>query len=548
MCRQHPKKSRSLHSKSRSGCGTCKIRHKRCDETHPACLRCTSTGRKCDGYAPTIDKRTREWRNFESRGSFENNTEFTLSIRQSLKTRASSTSVPLPLSSASQVNHTWSELWHLDFYHNCIAVRLSHYFKNIYWSGLIYQMCQIDPAIRHAAMAMSAWHTQSWRISKSGKDQRDGSLSLYHSSRAIACLRHSLSRELSFSQSSTNAHKQVVLVACLMFIVLALFQGDIDSARCHLASGYKLFKEWDPRNDKDPTGLALRQAFGQFHVNLFFCAHSELFSKNFEASDEKIWIPSDTAVDLSMMTPPSYSGVNQMDLVLGFLTVVTGLILDCSFCGFDTGPAASINRYAAEVLARVRLCKTLLTAVLIELDGLSPEDCDSLRVFTLWIEILEIKIKVAKSQKPTEMAYDDHLEQFKHITKLIHTLSGSRFGASDINFSPLNYRCSVLPALLWTAIKCRDWKIRQDICSILDDEPGPDCWTSATSAALKRLIDAESSGVESGMIIPEAARVDLVNVKIRFEDSKVELRYRRSQYLSDPNIGSDGWESDTLRY
>lgn len=37
--------------KSTSGCKTCKIRRIKCDETHPACHRCTSTGRKCDGYA-----------------------------------------------------------------------------------------------------------------------------------------------------------------------------------------------------------------------------------------------------------------------------------------------------------------------------------------------------------------------------------------------------------------------------------------------------------------------------------------------------------------
>lgn len=56
----------------RTGCGTCKsvpasfpsarypeltgyrIRKVKCDETKPSCLRCTSTGRKCDGYAPAL--------------------------------------------------------------------------------------------------------------------------------------------------------------------------------------------------------------------------------------------------------------------------------------------------------------------------------------------------------------------------------------------------------------------------------------------------------------------------------------------------------------
>lgn len=45
-----PRRTRKFHKKVRTGCLTCKIRHKRCDETKPDCYRCTSTGRKCDGY------------------------------------------------------------------------------------------------------------------------------------------------------------------------------------------------------------------------------------------------------------------------------------------------------------------------------------------------------------------------------------------------------------------------------------------------------------------------------------------------------------------
>lgn len=44
------KRTRRSHPKVRTGCITCKIRRKKCDETKPECHRCTSTGRRCDGY------------------------------------------------------------------------------------------------------------------------------------------------------------------------------------------------------------------------------------------------------------------------------------------------------------------------------------------------------------------------------------------------------------------------------------------------------------------------------------------------------------------
>lgn len=44
------KKGRLGNRKSANGCITCKIRRIKCDEEWPACKRCTSTGRTCDGY------------------------------------------------------------------------------------------------------------------------------------------------------------------------------------------------------------------------------------------------------------------------------------------------------------------------------------------------------------------------------------------------------------------------------------------------------------------------------------------------------------------
>lgn len=44
------RRERKSHAKVKTGCLTCKIRHKKCDETRPACRHCTSTGRKCDGF------------------------------------------------------------------------------------------------------------------------------------------------------------------------------------------------------------------------------------------------------------------------------------------------------------------------------------------------------------------------------------------------------------------------------------------------------------------------------------------------------------------
>ncbi|KAH7126714.1 fungal-specific transcription factor domain-containing protein, partial [Dendryphion nanum] len=41
-------------TKSRNGCGRCKLKRLKCDETTPACLQCTKRGLKCSGYEKTL--------------------------------------------------------------------------------------------------------------------------------------------------------------------------------------------------------------------------------------------------------------------------------------------------------------------------------------------------------------------------------------------------------------------------------------------------------------------------------------------------------------
>ncbi|CAG5180958.1 uncharacterized protein ALTATR162_LOCUS9522 [Alternaria atra] len=49
----------SRQLKVRTGCSVCKIRRVKCDETKPSCLKCTSTGRTCEGYAPPLPRKSR---------------------------------------------------------------------------------------------------------------------------------------------------------------------------------------------------------------------------------------------------------------------------------------------------------------------------------------------------------------------------------------------------------------------------------------------------------------------------------------------------------
>jgi len=52
--RKHPlvDQKKPSHARSKTGCGTCRKRKKKCDETKPSCLNCEKNNVVCDGYEP----------------------------------------------------------------------------------------------------------------------------------------------------------------------------------------------------------------------------------------------------------------------------------------------------------------------------------------------------------------------------------------------------------------------------------------------------------------------------------------------------------------
>ncbi|KAK6853816.1 hypothetical protein PG995_010628 [Apiospora arundinis] len=151
--------------KVKSGCRTCKIRKVKCDEGRPACERCLSTGRVCDGYGV--------W------GGGGN-------------------------SAAEQDCFEWF---------SCKAsTKLQGIFCITFWSQLLPQACINEPAIMHAVLALSSTHQKNViRVGEPSScsvlDKSD-EFALVQYSKAIQQLRPHLT-----SKTSSAASIRVALIA-----------------------------------------------------------------------------------------------------------------------------------------------------------------------------------------------------------------------------------------------------------------------------------------------------------------------------------------------
>ncbi|KAI1341248.1 hypothetical protein F5Y15DRAFT_377457 [Xylariaceae sp. FL0016] len=190
--------ARKGSSKVRTGCLTCKIRKVKCDEGKPRCQRCTTTGRKCDGYAPQPSSGLTWHRPRHQFPSVDDATE-----RRSLQ-----------------------------FFIEVAAPFLSGPMDSYFWTHLVLQFSSFEPAVRHSVVAVSSLYEQINNSSTPSSLQLlpDNDLSLQHYNAAI--------REI---KSAEN--EPLVLLVCLLFVCIEFLRGNRDAAVAHCKHGIHILEK-----------------------------------------------------------------------------------------------------------------------------------------------------------------------------------------------------------------------------------------------------------------------------------------------------------------
>ena len=182
------KRARASKPKVRSGCITCKIRRVKCDEAKPACGKCVATGRKCDGYGSKTGEH-----------------------HQMID------AIMVPSLSSLQVRQPGNglEMRAVEHFRLQTAPALSFFHNSSFWSHIVLQTGFYEPAVLHAAAAVSLFHEQyqttgtALELSQAheGSGIEKGSLALQQYNKAINCL---------IRRASDDPDSRVfILIACL---------------------------------------------------------------------------------------------------------------------------------------------------------------------------------------------------------------------------------------------------------------------------------------------------------------------------------------------
>ena len=184
----------------------------KCDETQPFCKKCTSTGRKCDGYG------------------------FNATVLQS----QTFSILQLKL---NNMPGTPEEKRGFSFFLQKTAPELSGYFTTEFWGQLIVQASIAEPSLRHALIALGSLH-EDFTNKRLTYSPGDHAFAIGQHNQAIGHLRKLLARG--------DYAPVTALLSCLLFVCCDSIRGAFSSAMVHLQSGMKIMR--DIRNRVTPCG------------------------------------------------------------------------------------------------------------------------------------------------------------------------------------------------------------------------------------------------------------------------------------------------------
>ncbi|EWG53459.1 hypothetical protein FVEG_11888 [Fusarium verticillioides 7600] len=255
--------------KSRSGCGTCKIRRVKCDEARPICIRCAKGRFDCDGYSSDTTGEASDSNGFSS------GTESSIS---DVSASAGTPSTPLNLTPSPLSDHlepcTWQEsIWPFSpFASDCNPVYVEHFIQNANLSNALFSYSELystivlhetlqDECIQKAVLALGSFFYSGFVLSKNGvqiemaNHHRHQSLQLYNGAL------HTFRKRM---QNLARTTTRWITFMTPLLAMYELLQGDLNAADQLFSSAIEAL-----RSSGDISHISTSESSGMFsYTNL----------------------------------------------------------------------------------------------------------------------------------------------------------------------------------------------------------------------------------------------------------------------------------------
>ncbi|KAI1383076.1 uncharacterized protein F4822DRAFT_434999 [Hypoxylon trugodes] len=482
--------------KVRTGCLTCKARKVKCDENKPHCNRCINTGRRCDGYGskPTPGLL---WHR--------------------------------PRQLLSCVDHV-GEGRALQYFYEKTALYLSGATDPYFWTHLVMQFSNFEPAVKHSVIAISSLYEQfqAEAAAQSGVQLRSNSLALQHYNAAI--------REL----KSTD-DQPLVLLVCILFICIEFLQSNKDAAIQHCKHGIALLENVNYSWAREHLVPVFRRLstfpfyFGQGSNDFpeLVCVDDPL--PNFFQT----WADAQAAMDiiLSRTLRVVREGDGYRFGSLRYKAVPPELLAEQDdiryllgqwhilFKSLDARSTLPMTPAIENYNLGVNFIEVMSRAVL----SARYETC------RIWLEI---------AFEPDELCFDSHLIGFRRILDTFLMLDAAIPESSRVPAAKRDpqfiFETGFLPILHCTATKCRDFSMRLEALRLTTvlGTPRENLWEAGQMFAMaKRVIE-----IEHGVVLNDLGQSTGPPLYLKFPDDEMRIRFTIPESKVSTFINVDGKE------
>ncbi|KAL0933075.1 C6 zinc finger domain-containing protein [Colletotrichum truncatum] len=226
------KRKRASKPKVRTGCITW-IRRIKCGEERPACLRCTSTGRSCDGYGKTVPARPKEADSVRSGALIVHELDMQAwSDHQDLR-------ILRPL--VADINGTQAERLYFHSFRRVAEAGLCNHVTNLtnFWSRLAPQLSHSDEAVKHAIVALgSAFHIYQSALPQGKLGASTPELEIF----TIQQYSTAMSKLSSYANVPMKDKITVTLLCCVSFVCIETLRNNWRPALTHLSNGLRIIE------------------------------------------------------------------------------------------------------------------------------------------------------------------------------------------------------------------------------------------------------------------------------------------------------------------
>ncbi|KAF2500255.1 hypothetical protein BU16DRAFT_578253 [Lophium mytilinum] len=403
---------RQFKIRVKTGCTTCRIRRVKCDETKPACLRCTKTGRKCEGYTDAALTRKSSP---AAAAAYRNSSFF------SVPTGASGPKVRISRSPSPTLFDSPAENRSFAYFKAHTLTQWTEFFDSELWSQEILRMMFYEPAIKHGVLALSTMH----EIYNANSRTLTASPGDYGFKQYMSAVTHSNRLLEAYQKGETSV--ETVLLACIIFICYESMVGNYTSMNMHLRNGLQIL---DQHRHRLSRGVGFQDAIaGVLHR---FDFQSMTFS---DSTSPYIYHHSGPPLPV---IPPAYSSTSaaRTDIVellrsMMWITNISdgnmpGLTMDGP--EFAESSAQLLLAFLAWTASFEAYCSSLPPEAL--QDPKTYAGVTLLRMYCIMCQL------IISAGTITESLYDDHLETFKVIIDLAATLPSFQLPGSSASASP----------------------------------------------------------------------------------------------------------------